>query len=353
MKIKNLFPCLFVLVLACLLFVALADKYIQPPSVPPQVASRPVIASSLDVSEQWRLPVGFSCSLHFPPPFWVASGKAIFYTTEFLTNRNRYWLWAVSLENGEVAWKEQIPERINSYYVDGGRIFMVIDYKVSAYALEDGQLLWQTEELGDHQEYYFRPWDPGSPLKLYDYRPRQVIQIDPDTGRILSLSPNYPLLLQYKDFDFIDDIDQRHDHVVQVKERNSPNILWERSILWMQKMQPNFVGDDLIFTDADAFYYFTRVDLRAGKQVWETPKKYVSNYALAGARLYILDQSGALAALDINSGNEIGRVEFGPPIPQNRGHNPFCVAAGEGYVLAYYGDSQELVAFRENDVKTP
>jgi outer membrane protein assembly factor BamB len=348
MNLKKRVP--LAIIVACIHSVILASceqfAISNPAASTPVVASRQVTYSNLDLVEKWRITTGKNGYTDFPPPLLIANGKAILgYPDE---SRNSSWLIAVSLSDGQIAWKTHIKSvgeygtDIGENYHDSERLYLISKYRVSAYRLDDGQFLWRTPNLGERVGYNFRSWDGETPLRVYTTR-KEVILINPFSGEMLSREP-YPYYMQYGKYDFLHNWETSE---LSVMKRESNEILWQRTIGWTALMQPGFITDTMIFLDGNVYYQINRVALETGKTLWQTPGSlYVSNYALSDSRVYAIRLNGELVALDVETGQEIGEMVFGPAAPAKPGEYPYWVAAEDGYVLAYFGDSQELIALK-------
>lgn len=312
----------------------------------PLVASRQVSFSNLDLIEQWRVTVGRNSYVDSPPPLLLANGKAILTSQDEKSHGT--WLIAFSRSDGQAIWKTLIqPDDDPCTYIEDSlhdmeSLYVICSGYVIAYRLEDGQFLWQTPHLGGHVSYNFHAWDDDVPLKVYTSR-HEVISIARGSGEVLSREP-YPYLMQYGAYDFSYEWETRK---FSVTSRKSNVVLWQRQIPWIGYMNTQFIDDTIMFLDVLVYFQMYRMDLASGSIVWQTPGfSYISNYALSDARVYAIRQHGELVALDVETGQEIGEIVFGQISPMKLGEYPYWVAAEDGYVLAYFGDSQELIALK-------
>jgi outer membrane protein assembly factor BamB len=120
-------------------------------------------------------------------------------------------------------------------------------------------------------------------------------------------------------------------------------------VLWQLERYMNywplFLEGDNILTSSDS-RSLARMNYRTGQVVWEVWSLFVSNYVLLDGKVFVLKSEGKLAALDVNSGQEIGNVQFNRGFSDAWGEASFFVAAQSPYVVVYFGDTQELVAFK-------
>jgi outer membrane protein assembly factor BamB len=308
------------------------------------VPARSIASSTLNLTEQWTIQPGRTGYSEFPPPLLIVDGKVITY---FFTHPGnpQSWLAAISLDTGEVLWKASINGSGIQFFHDDERLYLVDDFRLHAYRISDGEHLWQSEHLPSHTGYSFQAWDPPNPLRLYSSSDR-VYSIDPLNGEILAKQA-YPFFVQYAGYDFAYDNAQSKAKLI-VMDRANSQVLWERytSPLGISWLQPGFAGDDMLFLDGNVYYELNRVNLQTGATIWNSPGKYVSNYAMADSRLYALREDGVLIVLDVDTGEEIGQIVFEPSTLGDPGGYGYWVAAGEGYVVISFDDTQQLTAFK-------
>ncbi len=285
----------------------------------------------------------------FPPPLFIAGDKAIIvYPVQ--ESKSQIWILAVSLETGEIAWKTRHQGVIERVDRDTERIYVLSSYHITAYRSSDGKRLWQSEEFPAQTYYQFYEWGMGNPLRLYSNKDT-IIFLDPLTGETLGQNP-YPFFMQYGRFDFFYEVLTNKQagtstRMMWVVDHETNQRLWSREIVWRRLMQPVFSGEDMLYLDGKVIYDILRVNLQTGEDRWKTTRsRYISNFALVGSSVYLLDRQGSLVALDANNGQEIGRVSFNGPPPQELGTYPYWVAADAQFVLVYFGDTEELIALK-------
>jgi len=80
--------------------------------------------------------------------------------------------------------------------------------------------------------------------------------------------------------------------------------------------------------------------------LWDTPENVISNVSTNGSTIFFLTSSAKLLAVDIETGQEIGLIQFTNERFQLGETRGFFVAANEGSVFVYLGDSRQILAFR-------
>jgi len=129
---------------------------------------------------------------------------------------------------------------------------------------------------------------------------------------------------------------------------------------WIQSFEGGFektpvFAEDLIFVVTFGGQLFV-LDEATGEIVWHTeplnslthPERIVSNITIADAVVYYLTQDSQLRALNIDTGEVIGAIEFTPSLftlGTNVKNYRYDVAANDNFVAVYFGDSDQLFSF--------
>jgi outer membrane protein assembly factor BamB len=89
------------------------------------------------------------------------------------------------------------------------------------------------------------------------------------------------------------------------------------------------------------------LDRQTGSILWKTERgSILSNATVSNDIVYYLSVDGQLDAADINTGQILGTIDFTPEIIIPNGvYRYHSVAADNGHVVVYLGDSQQLFAF--------
>jgi outer membrane protein assembly factor BamB len=298
----------------------------------------------MGLAEQWRLGTGRDDSFaYYPPPLVILEDRVI---AGCVSNAGKpaSGIKAISLTTGKVLWESLFGKSISSSFHDSRRFYVFSVNELSAFSIQDGKQVWE-KELPDHHGYWFLPWDPPNPLRIYS-DDHKLFLLDPETGNILSTEV-VSTYMNYSDgFVFIYTYHGVGQRFINFVNLNANKVVWEREIDRLSKWQPTIVNDKLLYLRGSIHSPIACVLISSGEDCWKTTERYISNYAIANELLYAVNESGALVALDINTGQEVGRLTFTGLPPQDPGGYPFWVAADEEYVLVYFGDSQELIAFK-------
>lgn len=346
-----------------------------PPASTPQSTRIPG-ESTLNLIELWRFHTGQVNSFwgSAPPNFYITGGKVIFsyIADERPQAPHDARLVALSLETGQTVWQTRIPYQrggtlVHSSHLDKERLYLVYAFQAHAFSLETGEWLWSTSDPkypGGHTGYMFRPWDSTDPL-LWHSDNDEVIALDPRTGEILYRQSEGDVWshIQKDQIDFAYVIETEQVGPVtnitwsglRVVDLQTGQVLWERPGYYIERW-PSFVEDDIVFQLGQPCYDITRADVRTGQVVWQTGDNdpggdYLSNFAIVGSRLYTLREDLTLVALDLATGAISGTLKFdGPPattICTSKGSDVYWVTADGPYVAVYFGDSRELILFKE------
>jgi len=130
--------------------------------------------------------------------------------------------------NGKLVWEVQLPDDEIDLATDTQRVYTMALFQVSAYDLNDGRLLWTSEELPDHSTYYLH--SEGEKLHLREVSRWEIYALDVRTGTLLSryslLTGNkFALLAQLPQFDL-----RTTTGVLQAVDRTTQQPLWTADV---------------------------------------------------------------------------------------------------------------------------
>lgn len=317
--------------------------------------------NNIDLTERWRYHTGPATSFYSTPPNFpvVVGGKVIISSGAGIEHGDfdgTSHLVALSVESGQVLWQTRLEDprwgtNIDSVHVDNERLYLVYSYRVHAFSLNTGELLWDTPELASHTSYWFQPWESTDPLLLHSSS-QELFTIDPQSGAIKSKQPDDPAWFRIGQVEFV----PAHNGLF-VYEQPGQRLLWyqletQPSYRQLQRW-PSIVGDDIVFESGAPCYNITRLNIKTGNVMWETPESdlLLSNFAIHNSEVYALREDLSLIALDINTGSIMGTLQFnGPPartVCRKSGSDVYWVVAEDNIIFVYFGDSQELIALKK------
>jgi len=328
----------------------------NPTKMPLPLGSRNTISLTLDLTEIWRFRTGTpntdSIDIQTPPFVFLTKDKVVIgsHVDNEQNNANDSVLTALSLNAGKILWQTRYGNpgfgtNIYSAYLNNNtnRLFLLYSFNVAAFDLETGQQLWITPDLGEHTDYTFS-YEQDNAL-LVNTSKGEKITIDPSSGQVLSrgkTSQSWWMTIPRGNITLVDG----QSGFMALDQNNQ--ILWT----WHDERRhakhwPSFINDnDLIAEFGGPGYYLARINYHTGQEVWKSTFDMISNYALLGSQVFALREDGALVALDLETGNVVGLLQFDKEFGPAVGKVPFWVATMDTYLFTYFGDTQELVAFK-------
>jgi outer membrane protein assembly factor BamB len=317
--------------------------------------------STLGLTELWRFHTDRSNYIDSTFPSLPIAGDRVIFSYREYDDWEEAVLVALRLDTGQIIWQTHLVNSlggtsIDASYLDKERVYLIYSFRVNAFSLETGELLWSTldpERPGGHTGYYLLPWDPSDPLLVHSSED-EVLALDPRSGAILYRRPeaNAYTNIRYAQVEFVNTLGG-----LQVVDLQTGRTLWRRistrerfntiAVHW-----PSFVDDDIIFQVGQPCYTITRVAIRTGRTVWQTlGDNYLSNVAISGSRLYALREDLMLVAFDIETGTVMGTLQFsGPPaatICAKGGGDAYWLATNGPYLVVYFSDTGELITFKQ------
>jgi outer membrane protein assembly factor BamB len=113
-------------------------------------------------------------------------------------------------------------------------------------------------------------------------------------------------------------------------------------------LQPPVLSDDVLFIRrgvGTSLGSVAALNGLTGDLIWETGENIVSNVAVDGAAAFFMTHQSELVALDVETGQKVGSVQFSNGETQLGEDRGYFVAASGGNVFVYLGDSHQLFAF--------
>lgn len=312
--------------------------------IPTPSGSHQIISSGLNLVEVWRYQAGYAeFPLQFnPPPLIIARDKVVLSTYVDFRYRGDQdsFLTARALDSGKVLWQTRYSgvgygTKVHFSYFDDklNRIYLQYSFSIGAFDAETGKQLWVTPNLGDHTTYLFAHEQQDGILTVIS-NTDEVLTFDPHDGRLLSRQKaTYFLTMTHEG--------------TEIAIPQTSEFKWAfdcyRPVIW-----PTFVGnEDLLLECIGPTYMLYRANYKTGATVWSFPRRFVSNYAIRGNMLYIMDEFTQLGEIDMETGAFVGFMIFDNKFTKSTiSQRPFWVAIQDPYLFIYFGDTQELVAFK-------
>ena len=324
------------------------------PTPTPLAPARKVVANTLALAEQWRFSTGYPYLSQ--QGLFAADGKAIIgYFATFPLKYSQGILTALSLDDGQIIWQTYYDNPKHDVNFSDAllkpemkRLYLLVySPQVMGIDLQTGKQIWYSPKLDEHTAYMFVPESGNgqeSPLLLRTNR-GEVIALDPQTGELLSREKGVDSRreMHYQEITIKDTL---NDGGLYAVDNTTGQILW-REMEVVLSGYPTFIDQDLLVRYFSPYGKISRINIYTGAPSWMTEPEYISNYALSGDILYALHKDGRLVALDVNTGQPVGDVKFDIGLIEP-GRRSFWVAVEGPYLLVYFGDSQELIAFKQD-----
>ncbi|MBI5950998.1 MAG: PQQ-like beta-propeller repeat protein [Chloroflexi bacterium] len=349
----------------CLLTAGCGNAMSTPPSAP--LPSRNLVSSTINMTEIWRVrtgPPNYPSPAAQTPPFLYVAKDKIMINAFIMDGSNDSYLTAYALDTGAVIWQTRYSEPRNGTSMGAGyldtvsnRLYLEYGFHVGIFDIGTGQQLWVTEELRGHESYVF-PYQQANPAQLQIDNSQERITIDPSTGNILSVQPSNLAAMDFMRVPHNNILIKNISYDEQAKFNLAPEtyhfgafdangqLLWE--IPNSAEFWPTFINDDdFIVAFGGPKYWLWRVNAQTGLDRWRSDLGIVSNYAILRDCVIALREDGnALLSMDLETGRLSGYAIFDRGFTEAIGESPFWVAASDPYLFVYFGDTQELIAFK-------
>jgi outer membrane protein assembly factor BamB len=318
---------------------------------PPSVGPRQITENTLGLREYWRVSSSFVGDNLAAVP-----GRVVY--TDHVSNVPH--VRVLDAANGDLLWEVVEKWRGHSVATDAERVY-VEDHRVElrAYDIEDGQKLW-TRQFTPHRG---RSYDlDGNKLYIQqggngeDY----LYTIDTQTGEILSTeslwtADHFLVFARFPQFD-LHILTVQNPFTLRAVDPATQQTLWQveqTPDLFIQNLTwPPVLLDDVLLIDTE--WKVIAFDAQSGQVRWRSPDPsgspktwFVTRSVLVGGSLYALRSDTRLVQLDARTGQEIGYIQFKPPLPDDKvygGSNRLGLATDGQMLFVSLDDSQELIA---------
>ncbi|MCP4426365.1 MAG: PQQ-binding-like beta-propeller repeat protein [Chloroflexi bacterium] len=132
-----------------------------------------------------------------------------------------------------------------------------------------------------------------------------------------------------------------------VDTAKSPNIEFWRS-RFLRVRYPPMILENHILVGIESVAHVKTLDRNTGEVLWQTENNVISNIAVDDSTAFYLSFEAELVGVNIETGQKVASVQFsGGSVhwgARGKGRG-FYVAANDGKVFVYLGDSRQLFAF--------
>ena len=140
-----------------------------------------------------------------------------------------------------------------------------------------------------------------------------------------------------------------HTSLVALNRKNNEP-LWKRDLDHKIDNHPILQDGVIVVQPSRYLGQVYAFDSLNGRFVWKSEHNVVSDVAIRNGIAYFLTDNAELMFVDISSGDIIDSVQFEPQYLDLRSNSgdtdPYFVRTSGDYLLIYFGDSWELIAYR-------
>ncbi len=268
--------------------------------------------------------------------------------TEDISTPSQYsTLRSLDLETGQIEWevRDKINDNVayNSKYIFAG----VGRKKVVAYDTITGVVVWETPLQSRSIAHMV-----ATEYELHvEASPAQSYVIDTITGAVKNTTSSSEGSPVY----FVDDniaYWQPLPLYLRATNAKTKNTIWEVQFADPFVATPLFSGDHIFVRTRLGRLYV--LDRSSGAILWKIDDLHAdflaSNITVSSNVVYFLTKDAHLQVRDVQTGHTLGTLIFEPSLfdlsDGDYANNTFNVAASSNIVLVYFGDSQQLFAFR-------
>jgi outer membrane protein assembly factor BamB len=251
---------------------------------------------------------------------------------------------ALDIYTGHQRWASEPLGHIHSLAASPTTLFVASVDGISAYDARNGSKKWTSNQPPPAHESYRISFDDGKVYLITDRNARYLYtQIDPETGAVGSFQESNRALSK---------IDSEYRYTQQ-----PIGTLWVEDIKSGQARQiitrprsADPIRENIILAIpylkqiTSVWHSVTVLELTTGQVLWECEECFASDIAVDNGKLYAIRQDGSLIEYDLKTGKIIGLVEFSGVSRIDPSTTLYSITASNGYVLLFWGDTQELIA---------
>jgi outer membrane protein assembly factor BamB len=215
--------------------------------------------------------------------------------------------------------------------------------KVSAYAVDSGNMIWSKIVPGARGVDTLVATDFA--VSVDGAFSSSNYLFDAETGDLLKAIEKPRLIW------FINDgvtYERQKSFPFQAINRKTNEIIWQSIDAYYPSQPPTLTNKFIVARSGSTGFLGIAfaIDRVTGELIWEF-NDVLSNVAVSDDTAFFLTSDVQLIAVDIETGEKVGQVSFGSNRePDHRSHIHYFVAASNGIVLVYFGESQQLFSFR-------
>lgn len=305
---------------------------------------RQIADTNLSLREYWRTSFEYITGDRIDPGLQAAAGYVIY---DDAGGKFHTQLQIREAQSGALVWKIQLVSGAVPVAADNERVYFANRTTLYAYALDDGELLWeQFLPNGKASCLYI----DGERLQVFGVAESRwaYLEFDIHTGEPMGytfdeyldgwlIAPPYPSFVLLR----------LPDGQIRAVEKDTQHVFWTTDWGESGPMSRPLIFDDLLLV-ADGWQVHG-LDLLTGQTKWQTENSFnASNIVFANESVYALDLHTRLVRLDMRTGQETGYVQFTPDnITEPSGwyaDDLHLIAVDGAMVFVAFGDTHELIA---------
>ncbi|MEJ2601541.1 MAG: PQQ-binding-like beta-propeller repeat protein [Anaerolineales bacterium] len=257
-------------------------------------------------------------------------------------------LIALSLETGESVWdippeeenlKDSSLATIQSFQIEGNKVFVArYSWSLSAYSLQDGNLLWESDQVPDRATLFL----VANSNCVFLGAVHNLQCFDPGSGK----------LLWKKTFDGVIDALQLDERLLFIAlqsgneslmavDLNTLNTKWDLSPdeISGDKIRSMLSTEETLFAGGNHLYAISVLD---GSIIWKSDEiGPLETPVILDTNIFVRNTGRDLFRLDINSGKQVGRLEVRADSSMNDPDRSPAVI--DGLLFVPFGDNRLLV----------
>ncbi|WP_420641799.1 PQQ-binding-like beta-propeller repeat protein [Candidatus Leptofilum sp.] len=214
--------------------------------------------------------------------------------------------------------------------------------KITAYDAETGDSIWTTRIVGAQSIDTIAVI--GSSLNIHGSPSRNYHLLDAATGEVIN---TFAIIEGFTLFSS-DEVEVKRifGAELQAIDKHTNTVIWEQKLSDII-IQPLVLVDGVFFarTGAD-LGQLVAIDQVTGNILWKQ-ENVASNIAVENGTAYFLTEGAQLLVADAKTGEILRKLVFSPAPLQDVSNHGFYVAVSDDILVVYFGDSQNLFAFRD------
>ncbi len=310
---------------------------LTPTRVPPN-PTKQVVLTDLPLVEKWR---------------WSGQtfDSIIIARENLIILANNSWdrdeITIFDASSGSVIWQGKSIKGIRSIYADDEYIYLGLIQSVQAYNLDTGDMIWETIPKPENNKGGLYVYSNQERLEVYDPYNGYLFTLGVKTGKILEEIQQTLPFFQWKNIYISGNCGPPKMTCLNAIDLHTDKLIWSHSFQEGVYRWPLIIDNTIFLNTKEEA---ASISIYSGDFLWySTGNNFVTPMVTDGRLLYVMSDNAQITGIDPGSGNQVGVVEVNPaqtPVTNKGGFTTFyTLAASKQYVVAYYGDSQELIVF--------